>query len=181
MQNVIRRYCAYYDVPRGREGPDLPPASEQLSVSQLVRQIEGMGVERFTSEVAQNRARTSTRSGILKSEASLLFARTLSTHGVETLQDALAHLADERLDTGLRRVPGQGSGLSTKYFFMLVGSTNTVKADRMLLRALTRIVGHAVSPLEARDLLSAAEGRGRGEDDYSSLLEAVEGLAGRRL
>ncbi|HXB14480.1 MAG TPA: NAD(P)-dependent oxidoreductase [Solirubrobacteraceae bacterium] len=33
----------------------------------------------------------------------------------------------------------------------------------------------------ARDLLSAAEGRGRGEDDYSSLLEAVEGLAGRRL
>jgi len=75
---------------------------------------------------------------------------------VETLQDALAHLADERLDTGLRRVPGQGSGLSTKYFFMLVGSTNTVKADRMLLRALTRIVGHAVSPLEARDLLSAA-------------------------
>jgi len=33
----------------------------------------------------------------------------------------------------------------------------------------------------ARDLLSAAEGRGRGDDDYSSLLESVEGLAGRRL
>ena len=31
----------------------------------------------------------------------------------------------------------------------------------------------------ARDLLSAAEGRGHGDDDYASLLEAVEGLAGR--
>ena len=33
----------------------------------------------------------------------------------------------------------------------------------------------------ARDLLSAAEGRGHGEDDYASLIEPVEGLAGRRL
>jgi 3-hydroxyisobutyrate dehydrogenase-like beta-hydroxyacid dehydrogenase len=33
----------------------------------------------------------------------------------------------------------------------------------------------------ARDLLSAAEARGHGDDDYASLIEAVEGLAGRRL
>lgn len=33
----------------------------------------------------------------------------------------------------------------------------------------------------ARDLLSAAAGRGHGEDDYASIVEAVEGLAGRRL
>ncbi len=33
----------------------------------------------------------------------------------------------------------------------------------------------------ARDLLSAAEGRGHGEEDYASLIEPVEGLAGRRL
>jgi 3-hydroxyisobutyrate dehydrogenase len=33
----------------------------------------------------------------------------------------------------------------------------------------------------ARDLLSATVGRGHGADDYASLIEAVEGLAGRRL
>ncbi len=33
----------------------------------------------------------------------------------------------------------------------------------------------------ARDLLTATMGRGHGEDDYASLIEAAEGLAGRRL
>ncbi len=33
----------------------------------------------------------------------------------------------------------------------------------------------------ARELLTAAIGRGHGEDDYASLIEAAEGLAGRRL
>jgi 3-hydroxyisobutyrate dehydrogenase-like beta-hydroxyacid dehydrogenase len=33
----------------------------------------------------------------------------------------------------------------------------------------------------ARDLLTAAVGRGHGEDDFASMIEAAEGLAGRRL
>ena len=33
----------------------------------------------------------------------------------------------------------------------------------------------------ARDLLTAAMARGHGEDDYAALIEAAEGLAGRRL
>ncbi len=33
----------------------------------------------------------------------------------------------------------------------------------------------------ARDLLTAALGRGHGEDDYAAVIEAAEGLAGRRL
>jgi 3-hydroxyisobutyrate dehydrogenase len=33
----------------------------------------------------------------------------------------------------------------------------------------------------ARDLLTAAMARGRGEDDYAAIIEAAEGLAGRTL
>ena len=33
----------------------------------------------------------------------------------------------------------------------------------------------------ARDMLAATVGRGHGADDYASLIEAAEGLAGRRL
>jgi 3-hydroxyisobutyrate dehydrogenase-like beta-hydroxyacid dehydrogenase len=33
----------------------------------------------------------------------------------------------------------------------------------------------------ARDLLSATVGRGHGQDDYAAIIEAAEGLAGRRL
>jgi 3-hydroxyisobutyrate dehydrogenase len=37
------------------------------------------------------------------------------------------------------------------------------------------------SAAHARDLLSATIGRGRGEEDYAAMIEAAEGLAGRRL
>jgi 3-hydroxyisobutyrate dehydrogenase-like beta-hydroxyacid dehydrogenase len=37
------------------------------------------------------------------------------------------------------------------------------------------------SAAHARDLLTAAEGRGLGEQDYAAIIEAAEGLAGRRL
>jgi len=37
------------------------------------------------------------------------------------------------------------------------------------------------SAAHARDLLAATMGRGHGEQDYASIIEAVEGLAGRRL
>ena len=37
------------------------------------------------------------------------------------------------------------------------------------------------SAAHARDLLSATMARGHGEEDYSALIEAAEGLAGRRL
>lgn len=37
------------------------------------------------------------------------------------------------------------------------------------------------SAAHARDLLTATLGRGHGEDDYAAIIEAVEGLAGRRL
>jgi 3-hydroxyisobutyrate dehydrogenase-like beta-hydroxyacid dehydrogenase len=33
----------------------------------------------------------------------------------------------------------------------------------------------------ARDLLTASIGRGHAEDDYASIIESVEGLAGRRI
>ena len=33
----------------------------------------------------------------------------------------------------------------------------------------------------ARDLLCATLGRGHGQDDYAAIIEAAEGLAGRRL
>jgi 3-hydroxyisobutyrate dehydrogenase-like beta-hydroxyacid dehydrogenase len=37
------------------------------------------------------------------------------------------------------------------------------------------------SAAHARDLLTAAAGRGYGEQDYAAMVEAAEGLAGRRL
>jgi len=56
-------------------------------VSDLIHQISSVGQERFATEVMRNRARTSSRGGILKAEASLRFAEVLQAHGIEVLQD----------------------------------------------------------------------------------------------
>ena len=37
------------------------------------------------------------------------------------------------------------------------------------------------SASHARDLLTATIGRGHGEEDYAAIIEAAEGLAGKRL
>jgi hypothetical protein len=156
VQNLVGRYCAHFGVRRTRPGPEFPPPDHQLTASELIAQVEKVGLDRFTNEILQNRARTSTRSGILKSEASVLFARALTAHGVETLQDVGPHANDPALDADLHAVPGQGSGLSIKYFFMLTGSTDIIKPDRMILRFLGRTLERTVSPVEAQELLVGA-------------------------
>jgi 3-hydroxyisobutyrate dehydrogenase len=66
-------------------------------------------------------------------------------------------------------------------FTTLFKTSHMLKDVRLCLEEAQNSGVPFTAAAHARDLLSAAEGRGRGEDDYSSLLEAVEGLAGRRL
>jgi 3-hydroxyisobutyrate dehydrogenase-like beta-hydroxyacid dehydrogenase len=66
-------------------------------------------------------------------------------------------------------------------FTTLFKTSHMLKDVRLCLEEAQEAGVPFPAAAHARDLLSAAEGRGRGEDDYSSLLEAVEGLAGRRL
>jgi hypothetical protein len=61
VQNVIARYCAHFGVPRTRPGLEFPPPDRQLTVSDLIAQVKKAGLERFTNEILQNRARTSIR------------------------------------------------------------------------------------------------------------------------
>jgi 3-hydroxyisobutyrate dehydrogenase-like beta-hydroxyacid dehydrogenase len=63
----------------------------------------------------------------------------------------------------------------------LFKTSHMLKDVRLCLEEAQRSGVPFPSAGHARDLLSAAEGRGHGEEDYSSLIEAVEGLAGRRL
>ena len=82
----------------------MPPREEQAIVDDLIQHITSLGPDRFASEVMRNRARTSTRGGILKAKAALDFAQVLSDHGIQSLQDMSLHLVDTELEFDLRRV-----------------------------------------------------------------------------
>ena len=106
-----------------------------------------------------NRQRTSARSGILKCEAVYRFALALRTRGTEYFQDVPAAAESRSLDRMIRDIPGQRSGISLQYFWMLAGSDDFIKPDRMILRFLNEALGRMVSPAEAQTLLLNATER----------------------
>jgi len=92
----------------------------------------------------------------------------------------------------LEQVVAAGSGASAQLdlkapamrahdFTTLFKTSHMLKDVRLCLEEAQDAGVPFPAAAHARDLLSAAEGRGRGEEDYASLIEAVEGLAGRRL
>ena len=63
----------------------------------------------------------------------------------------------------------------------LFKTAHMLKDVRLCLEEAQRAGVPFPAAAHARDLLSAAEGRGHGDEDYASMIEAVEGLADRRL
>jgi len=56
----------------------------------------------------------------------------------------------------ITRIPGQSSGLSTRYFYMLAGDENFIKPDRMIRRFIQAAIGRDLNMDECQELLIAA-------------------------
>jgi hypothetical protein len=157
VQNVVRRYCDCFRLKEFRTPRhDVPRASEQESLAAFVAKIDAMGLERMTTEVYQNRQRTSARNGIPKSEAVVHFASALRNHGLNYLQDVPLSVSDSALEADLRRVRGQSSGISTRYFFMLAGTESLIKPDRWIGRFLKLCLNAESTSDEAQFLIGSA-------------------------
>jgi len=120
--------------------------------------------EALAVEVFRNRQRTSSRSGILKAEAVYRFAEKLHGFGIDTLADVSRIGSDRLLLSAITAIPGQGSGVSFKYFLMLTGYDGIVKPDRMVARFVADALGRqAVSSDLAEALVLSAHDVLRGE------------------
>ena len=123
-------------------------------MTRFCQRFEEAGLERMTADVFRNQQRTSPRGGVLKASAVHQFASVLRSHSVEYLQDVPGALASEQIARHIRTIPGQKSGISLRYFFMLAGSDDFIKPDRMVLRFLERSLGRPISVDEASPLLA---------------------------
>jgi len=166
-RKVVIRYCDHYRLQRVRQDPNtLPSIEEQEPVSALIERISTLGTEEFAKTILANRQRTSTRNGILKSEAVLRFAQVLQAQKVEYLQDVEAIQGKESFEKAIKEIPGQGSGITVKYFYMLAGSDDFVKPDRMILGFLKEQTGRSCNPDQAQELLGRAANALRIENPY---------------
>jgi len=155
-RQVVIRYCNYTSQRRIRSSNALPRPEQQESITTFCARPEQADVDRLADLVYENRQRTSTRGGILKAEAVLLFAEALRAFGVERLQDVPQVAESVAFASAVRSVPGQGSGISLQYFWMLAGSEGFVKPDRMVLRFLESALARRVDIAEAVSLLREA-------------------------
>lgn len=156
-RNVVERYCSHYQLRQVRKDPFcLPPVEEQEPVSAFVEKVTQLGPEKFAVSVLENRQRTSTKNGILKSEAVLRFAQVLKAHKVEYFQEVERIQGLESFENAIMAIPGQGTGITARYFYMLAGSHDFVKPDRMILGFLRDQLGEKLSQDEAQRILSEA-------------------------
>ncbi len=154
-RQTVERFCRYFDLSSVGPVPALPPA-QQLSVEQLLLWYARHGLEMMATNVYQNRQRTSPRNGILKAEAVRRFAEVLYQHGVNYREDVIRVEGKAEFEAQIFAIPGQRSGISLRYFYMLAGNTEQVKPDRMVLRFLHAATSTWLSPEASAQLLQAA-------------------------
>ena len=156
VRNTVSKYCDHFGLKRQRTTEKHPAAHEQESIDSFVQKYEEIGVEAFAATIYQNRQRTSTRNGILKAEAVYRFSKGLLEHGVHVLQDVDKVIGDAAFEARIKAIPGQKSGISLVYFYMLAGEDEKIKPDRMIIRFLEKALQRQVKLEEAQHLLEAS-------------------------
>lgn len=142
-QNVVKNYCTYYGLREYNAEKDR--YSDTHTVSQMIEHIESVGIEKSADVIFKNHQRTLSRSGILKADAALRFARILQKYGIETLADITTKGIPVEAEKEILRIPGQHSGLSFRYFCILSGDDSQAKPDRHVLRFLKEYTGNDYS------------------------------------
>ena len=152
-ENTVHRYCKYFNIERYRDKTSSIYKDYQ-NISQMIENMESLGVSFCTENIFCNRQRTSPTNGILKAEAVLLFAKVLKKYGIETLNDLQQKGLPSEAEIEIKKIPGQKSGLALQYFYMLAGDDSLAKPDRHILRFINKFTGLSPSAEDAQNLLS---------------------------
>ena len=140
--NVLDRYRGWVlDVAGGE--------ADRRGARELVDDIDAAGgPERFAEDVVDNRARTSTRSGILKAAAVHRAAAAMVAADVDSTAQLRSRYEDPAVEATWRAVKGQRSGISWHYLRILAG-VQDVKADRMICAFVSEAIRRTVEPSQA--------------------------------
>lgn len=153
-ERTVTDFCTRYQWQRDGRGK-----VKEHTVSDFLRVLEPYENrwEAMADDVFRNRQRTSSRSGILKAEATFRFAKALQQFGIETFMDVLRSGLRNDLRQAIKAIPGQASGLSHAYFLILAGNQDGVKPDRMVTRFVADALGvRNVAPDFAEELVRNA-------------------------
>jgi hypothetical protein len=133
--------------------------SPRKTIGELISIMDGHDSDSLAATFfGGNRQRTSTRSGILKAEAVVRFAKALEISEVDDFQNMRETKKAAIARTQVTKVTGQGTGISFDYLMMMAGDDSFVKADRMICRFVGQAAGldTRVAPDQARAVIVGA-------------------------
>jgi hypothetical protein len=143
------------------------------TIIEFLARLDGLARDDLAREVFANRQLTSTQGGILKAEATMLFAFALKESGIDDFGDLTDLAKIKKARELVIQIPGQHTGISFAYFLMLGGSEDGVKPDRMVARFVE-------SALKV-DGLGHEDAAGLLRDAAVELASSNEGLTPRQL
>jgi hypothetical protein len=141
-QNTVQRFIDYFDL------------QADLSIYDFIGFYDQNSIEFMAKNVYRNSQRTSTVNGILKADAVLRVAKLLFSYQVNFLPDVNRIFKDTQFEQEFRQIPGQKSGISLSYFYMLTGSNTEIKPDRMVIRFIESALNRSVRIEECSQLLT---------------------------
>ena len=157
-RKVVIRFCEKYNLKRIRSSKDvLPKFFEQFSTTSFLEELSKYSYEELAESIFKNKQRTSTRNGVLKSEAVIRFAEILQKFGGEYFQNRDNFIGKNEFEREIRKLPGQKSGISVRYFYMLAGSNDFIKPDRMINRFIEERTGKKLSISESQELIEKTQ------------------------
>lgn len=149
---TVERFSSHFGIPLLRNTTYLPQP-DPFPISSLLAEYQKSSPEHFAENIFVNRQRTSAKNGILKAAAVKDYSVALARHGVNSIADVQSIIGDKSFEANAQGVKGQGSGISTDYFYMLCGRDDSIKADRRIISFVSRAHGGSISAIEARKLL----------------------------
>jgi len=137
---LIDRLCGMMNIRRHFDNPYiLPSVEQQIKISDFINKMNCSDPEILAKRL-NNHQRTSSKSGILKTDAFFQYLGVFRELGIETYQDVFIDTTRrDNLELKLRRIIGQN--VAVDYFFMLAGNTDDVKVDTWIRRFVRDAVG----------------------------------------
>jgi hypothetical protein len=161
VKNVVKSFQNYKKVEienihRSRV-QSLSDYNSTYTLGNFISLLEENEPEYNAKNIFKNSQRTSTRNGILKAEAVLLFAKSLHNHNIIDFRSLIKiDVNDKTLrlaECEIKEIPGQKSGISFQYFLMLAGDDNQIKPDRMVIRFLKECLKREITSENASEIL----------------------------
>jgi hypothetical protein len=155
VQRVVEAWCVAQTSPWIKfEMPTEP----RKTLDDFLRVADGFSPDDLAARYfGGNRQRTSTRGGILKAEAAVLYAKALKSVGINDFKDIRSREVAALGRQAVSKVTGHASGISYDYLLMLAGDDSFVKADRMICRFVADAANlSTVSPAQAQEAVVGA-------------------------